>query len=101
MRPSGGCDKIDDLHGHEAEERHITDKNVVFAFQVCTMNCKEFKCLMFKSFNLLQLPIPREGIELDYSRWMQNLIGILQIDVKYFTFKKGIIYYDFCFLSYF
>lgn len=63
VRPSGGCDKIDDLHGPEAEERHITDKNVVFAFQ---------------------LPIPRGGIELDYSRWMQNLIGILQIDVTYF-----------------
>lgn len=25
-------------------------------------------------------------MELDYSRWMQNLIGILQIDV---TFYKG------------
>lgn len=29
-----GCDKIDDLHGPDAEEKHITDKNVVFAFQV-------------------------------------------------------------------
>ena len=35
---------------------------------------------------MLQLPIPRGGLELDYSRWMQNLIGILQIDV---TFYKG------------
>ena len=34
VRPAGGCDKIDDLHGPEAEEKHITDKNVVFAFQV-------------------------------------------------------------------
>ena len=32
------------------------------------------------------MPLPREGVELDYSRWMQNLIGILQIDV---TFFKG------------
>lgn len=34
VRPNGGCDKIDDLHGPDAEERHLTDKNVVFAFQV-------------------------------------------------------------------
>ena len=35
VRPDGGCDRIDDLHGAEAEERHLTDRNVVFAFQVC------------------------------------------------------------------
>ena len=34
------------------------------------------------------MPLPREGMELDYSRWMQNLIGILQLDVTYF---KGIL----------
>lgn len=34
VRPANGCDKIDDLHGPDAEERHLTDKNVVFAFQV-------------------------------------------------------------------
>jgi hypothetical protein len=33
----------------------------------------------------MQLPVPRGNVELDYSRWMQNLIGILQIDVTYFT----------------
>ena len=42
---------------------------------------------MLWSLNLLQLPIPRGGIELDYSRWMQNLIGILQIDVTFFKGK--------------
>lgn len=35
VRPDGGCDRILDLHGAEAEERHLTDRNVVFAFQVC------------------------------------------------------------------
>jgi len=64
VRPSGsGCDKIDDLHGPEAEEKHYNDRNVVFAFQ---------------------MPLPREGMELDYSRWMQNLIGILQVDIIYY-----------------
>ena len=38
--------------------------------------------------------MPRGNQELDYSRWMQNLIGILQIDV---TFFKG----TFVFLLYF
>ena len=34
VRPNGGCDRIDELHGPDAIERHLTDKNVVFAFQV-------------------------------------------------------------------
>lgn len=32
---------------------------------------------------VFQLPLPREGKILDYSRWQQNLIGILQPDVAY------------------
>ena len=34
LRPAGGCDKIDELHGDEAEAKHLTDRNVVFVFQV-------------------------------------------------------------------
>ncbi|XP_029164188.1 protein wntless [Nylanderia fulva] len=30
-----------------------------------------------------QMPIPRNGIILDYSRWQQNLIGVLQVDISY------------------
>lgn len=33
--------------------------------------------------NLLQMPLPREGKVLDYSRWQQNLIGILQTDIAH------------------
>lgn len=29
------------------------------------------------------MPLPREGKILDYSRWQQNLIGILQTDIAY------------------
>lgn len=29
------------------------------------------------------MPLPREGNNLDYSRWQQNLIGILQTDIAY------------------
>lgn len=30
-----------------------------------------------------QMPLPRENSELDFSRWQQNLIGVLQFDVSY------------------
>lgn len=29
------------------------------------------------------MPLPREGKILDYSRWQQNLIGILQADIMH------------------
>lgn len=29
------------------------------------------------------MPLPREGRALDYSRWQQNLIGVLQADISY------------------
>lgn len=32
---------------------------------------------------VFQMPIPREGQVLDYSRWQQNLIGVLQVDIAY------------------
>lgn len=32
---------------------------------------------------VFQMPLPREGKNLDYSRWQQNLIGILQADISY------------------
>ncbi|XP_076303908.1 wnt ligand secretion mediator [Lasioglossum baleicum] len=28
-----------------------------------------------------QMPVPRSGMQLDYSRWQQNLIGVLQVDI--------------------
>lgn len=32
---------------------------------------------------VFQMPLPRGGEVLDYSRWQQNLIGILQTDIAY------------------
>lgn len=32
---------------------------------------------------VFQIPLPRENVSLDYSRWQQNLIGVLQFDVPY------------------
>nr|CAD7406693.1 unnamed protein product [Timema cristinae] len=34
---------------------------------------------------VFQIPLPRDMKQLDYSRWQQNLIGILQLDIAYFT----------------
>ncbi|XP_011151645.1 protein wntless [Harpegnathos saltator] len=30
-----------------------------------------------------QMPVPRNSMQLDYSRWQQNLIGVLQVDIVY------------------
>ncbi|KAF7993336.1 hypothetical protein HCN44_006396 [Aphidius gifuensis] len=40
----------------------------------------------YKAFQVVytfQMPIPRSGMILDYSRWQQNLIGVLQIDMDF------------------
>lgn len=29
------------------------------------------------------MPVPRNNMQLDYSRWQQNLIGVLQVDISY------------------
>lgn len=29
------------------------------------------------------MPVPRSNLQLDYSRWQQNLIGVLQVDISY------------------
>lgn len=39
---------------------------------------------------LFQMPLPRDGKQLDYSRWQQNLIGVLQVDLAYAS-EVGII----------
>ena len=35
-----------------------------------------------------QMPLPRNSITLDYSRWQQNLIGILQFEVAYHHYAE-------------
>lgn len=34
-------------------------------------------------FFFFQMPVPRNSMQLDYSRWQQNLIGVLQVDIAY------------------
>lgn len=31
------------------------------------------------------MPVPRNSLQLDYSRWQQNLIGVLQVDISYIS----------------
>ncbi|XP_039297505.1 protein wntless-like isoform X1 [Nilaparvata lugens] len=61
VRGKGKCKSID-LHTFNTEEHMMLANQIVFAFQV---------------------PSPRDNTILDYSRWQQNLIGILTLDIAY------------------
>jgi hypothetical protein len=53
---------FDPVHPKATEESYLKANELVFAFQ---------------------MPIPRNNMILDYSRWQQNLIGVLQFDIEY------------------
>ncbi|KAJ2940875.1 hypothetical protein O0L34_g10134 [Tuta absoluta] len=57
-RGKGKCQTIDLSNMHQ----DLSETDIVFAFQ---------------------MPVPRENKVLDYSRWQQNLIGVLQVDIRY------------------
>ncbi|XP_020707803.2 protein wntless isoform X1 [Athalia rosae] len=59
-RGKGSCISVD--LNHFSYDDHLQAHQVVYAFQ---------------------MPIPRSNKQLDYSRWQQNLIGVLQVDVTY------------------
>lgn len=71
-RGKGHCEIIDSLdiyrsidpdHRREAvSQEYLKANELVFAFQI---------------------PLPRNNMTLDYSRWQQNLIGVLQFDIEY------------------
>lgn len=60
-RPTN-CNVLHDLSDASRNNPNLTANHIVFAFQA---------------------PGPRVRQDLDYSRWMQNLIGILQLDIVY------------------
>lgn len=63
--PRGGneqCKKVDDLDDPEIIEQGFTANQMVFSFW---------------------LPHPRDFQQLDFSRWQQNLLGVLLLDIKY------------------
>lgn len=57
-RGKGKCKVVDLRDSHQ----DLSETDIVFAFQ---------------------MPSPRNGETLDYSRWQQNLIGVLIIDIRY------------------
>ncbi|XP_063369700.1 protein wntless [Cydia amplana] len=57
-RGKGACTEIDITETH----LDYTGNEIVFTFQ---------------------MPMPRENRILDFSRWQQNLIGVLQVDIQY------------------
>ncbi|XP_054153923.1 protein wntless-like [Oppia nitens] len=59
---------------------------VVQPNKIQAQNCRSFEETMIGHSNItfaFQLPLPREGFQLDYSRWQQNLLTILVPDVMY------------------
>ncbi|KAK7070762.1 B9 domain-containing protein 1 [Halocaridina rubra] len=62
VRGTHKCKSIIDYDDPVIEEQHITANNIIFSFQI---------------------PTPKEGNHLDYSRWQQNLIAMLHLDVLY------------------
>ncbi|XP_055374677.1 protein wntless [Condylostylus longicornis] len=66
---SRGIGKCDSVNGPEIENHDTNMKNeIVYVFQ---------------------MPLPREGQVLDYSRWQQNLIGVLHVDI---AFEKQVLF---------
>ncbi|VVD00037.1 protein wntless [Leptidea sinapis] len=55
-RGKGKCESVD------LAQSDLSETDIVFAFQ---------------------MPTPRESETFDYSRWQQNLIGVLQMDIRY------------------
>ncbi|XP_064087800.1 protein wntless-like [Macrobrachium nipponense] len=62
VRGKHKCRSIRDNNEPVIEEQQITANNIIFTFQI---------------------PTPKDGKMLDYSRWQQNLIAILTMDVLY------------------
>ncbi|XP_022649960.1 protein wntless-like isoform X2 [Varroa jacobsoni] len=54
------CNLIENLAYIHTKDLNITANHLVFSFQ---------------------LPLPKENKDLDYSRWQQNLIGVLHMDI--------------------
>ncbi|KAK2589041.1 hypothetical protein KPH14_001881 [Odynerus spinipes] len=59
-RGKGSCNPVD--IDHFSLDSHHQAHQVVYTFQ---------------------MPVPRNSLPLDYSRWQQNLIGVLQVDIVY------------------
>ncbi|XP_063591551.1 protein wntless-like [Penaeus indicus] len=56
------CKSIGDFDSPIVQEQKISANDIVFSFQI---------------------PLPKDGYSLDYSRWQQNLIAMLHLDIFY------------------
>nr|XP_045599833.1 protein wntless-like isoform X3 [Procambarus clarkii] len=61
-RGTGSCKSINDFRGPDSEADGITANNMIFTFQA---------------------PSPKDKRLLDYSRWQQNLIAMMHLDILY------------------
>lgn len=56
------CRSISNLNDPQVENENINANNIIFAFQI---------------------PSPKDKVELDYSRWHQNLLSMMHLDIFY------------------
>ena len=61
-RGKGACTKLDHFDDPEAANQQLTAENIVFAFQ---------------------MPLPRDNVQIDFSRWQQTLMTVLSMDIEY------------------
>lgn len=61
-RGKGACRQIEDFSSDESLKMHMNADNVVFSFQ---------------------MPLPKNNDHLDFTRWQQNLLGVLMADIMY------------------
>ena len=61
-RGKGACERIEHFDDPEASDKQLTADHIVFAFQ---------------------MPLPRDNVEMDFSRWQQTLMTVLSMDIEY------------------
>ena len=70
-RGNGRCQNVPDFEDEKLQMLRTSSNQIVFAFQ---------------------LPLPKNGIQLKFSRWFQNLISVLAFEIEYkekLQFKPG------------
>ncbi|XP_074642923.1 protein wntless-like isoform X2 [Tubulanus polymorphus] len=67
LKDGKGCDSVAGYSDPKIKAKSIKAEEIVFTFQ---------------------LPLPRDDVKLDYSRWFQNFLTVLQLDVEYDELNK-------------
>ncbi|KAL1110355.1 hypothetical protein AAG570_007886 [Ranatra chinensis] len=72
-----------DKTNNTAEWFYIRGENKCSTMNINVFSYEKYERIANQIVFSFQMPTPRDNIILDYSRWQQNLIGILQLDISY------------------